>query len=175
MSLVRSMSLAAAAAAASPAGAEVKSSSPAGFRVETTLSVAAPPAEVYAALGRISEWWDPAHSYSGDAANLRLELRAGGCFCEALEGGGTVEHLRVVYAQPGKMLRLQGGLGPLQAQAAAGTLTYTLKAAPGGTQISQSYIVGGYLDMGAEKLAPAVDQVLAQQMQRLQRRLGAGR
>lgn len=162
------------AAAAWPAGAEVKSSSPAGFRVETTLTVAAPPAETYAALGRISEWWDPAHSYSGRSASLRLELRAGGCFCEALDGGGTVEHLRVVFAQPGKLLRLQGGLGPLQAQAAAGTLAYALKAVPGGTQISQTYVVGGYVD-GAEKLAPAVDQVLAQQLQRLQRRLGAPR
>jgi uncharacterized protein YndB with AHSA1/START domain len=175
MNLRRWAIFAALAAAASPAGAEVKSSSAAGFHVETAVTVAAPPAEAFAAIGRIAEWWNPQHSYSGKAGNLRLQLRAGGCFCEVLDGGGSVEHLRVVQAQPGKLLRLQGGLGPLQAQAVAGTLTYTLQAVTGGTRITQTYVVGGYLEGGADKLASPVDQVLAEQLQRLQRRLGVPR
>ncbi len=161
--------------ASTPAGAEVKSSSPTGFEVQSTAIVAASAADAYAALSRISGWWSPDHTYSGTAENLSLEPRAGGCYCEKLEGGGTVEHMRVVYAQPGQVLRLQGGLGPLQAQAVAGTLTWTLKPAINGTEISQSYIVGGYIPGGAEKLAPLVDKVLTDQLQRLQRKLGARR
>jgi uncharacterized protein YndB with AHSA1/START domain len=162
-------------AGSSPAAAEVKSSTPGGFEVEAKVTVAASAADVYAALGRIGEWWDPAHSYSGKGENLSLDSRIGGCFCERLEGGGAVEHLRVVYAQPGQLLRLQGGLGPLQAHAVAGTLTWTLKPAINGTEISQTYIVGGYIPGGADKLAPLVDQVLAEQLQRLQAKLGPRR
>jgi hypothetical protein len=92
-----------------------------------------------------------------------------------LEGGGTIEHMRVVYAQPGQMLRLQGGLGPLQSQAASGTLTWQLKPVADRTEITQTYVVGGYIPMGAEKLAPLVDKVLAEQLQRLQAKLEAAR
>ena len=161
--------------ASSPAVAEVKSLSASGFEVQSRVTVAASPADAYAALGRISEWWDPEHSYSGRAANLRLDLRAGGCFCETLNGGGGVEHMRVVYAQPGQVLRLQGGLGPLQAQAAVGTLTWSLKPAGSGTEIIQTYIVGGYISAGADKIAPMVDTVMAEQLRRLQQRLGPSR
>lgn len=161
--------------AAAPAAAEVKSSSPSGFEVQSRVIVAASPADAYAALARIEEWWNPEHSYSGKAANLSLDPQAGGCFCERLDGGGTVEHLRVVQARPGQLLRLRGGLGPLQAQAVAGTLSWALKPAAGGTEISQTYVVGGYIAGGAEKLAPLVDKVLAEQLERLQQKLGAGR
>jgi uncharacterized protein YndB with AHSA1/START domain len=95
-------------AAPVPAQAEVVSATPQGFEVKTQATVAASPQAVWAMLGRIERWWSPDHSYSGKAANLSLEPVVGGCFCEALEGGGRVEHLRVVYAAPGKMLRLQG-------------------------------------------------------------------
>ena len=159
------------AALASAAAAEVKSSAPGSFEVQSVAVVRASPAETYARLGRIQEWWDPAHSYSGKAANLRLGLRAGDCFCERLDDGGSVEHMRVVQARPGAMLRLQGGLGPLQGEAVSGTLTWTLKAVPSGTQVTQNYVVGGFLRPGGDKLAPAVDRVLDMQLQRLQKRL----
>ncbi|HEY0626198.1 MAG TPA: SRPBCC family protein [Allosphingosinicella sp.] len=162
------------AAALSPASAaaEVKSSSLTHFEVESSATVAATPAEAYAMLGRIGEWWNKDHTYSGDAANLSLELRAGGCFCERLpKENGVIEHLRVVSARPGQLLRLQGGLGPLQAEAVAGTFTWTLKAAPGGTIVTQNYAVAGRVRMGMEKLAPLVDQVLVEQLSGLQKRL----
>ncbi len=161
--------------AASPVAAEVKSSSPAGFEVQSKVTVAASPARAYAALARIDDWWNPEHTYSGKAANLSLDPRAGGCFCEKLDGGGTIEHLRVVYAQPGQILRLQGGLGPLQAQAATGTLTWALKPVSNGVEIRQTYAVGGYIPGGADKLAPIVDKVLAEQLRRLQQKLDAPR
>ena len=156
-------------ACASAAGAEVKSSSAAGFEVESKAVVAAAPADVYAKLGRVGDWWSSDHTYSGKAANMSLELKAGGCFCEVIpEGGGSIEHARVVYARPGATLRLQGGLGPLQQEAAQGTLTWSLKAVPGGTEVTQSYVVGGYVRGGADKFSKIVDQVLAEQLSRLQ-------
>lgn len=157
---------------ATAAEAEVKSSSSAGFEVENKRIVAASPIDAYAALGRISAWWSKSHTYSGDSANLSLGLNAGGCFCERLPGGGTIEHMRVVHARPGQILRLQGGLGPLQAEAAAGTLTFILKKVEGGTEITQSYIVGGYIRGGADKFAPPVDKVLAEQLDGLVDHLG---
>lgn len=168
---MRHLVLIAAAAAASPAAAEVKSAAPAGFAVESRAVVAAAPAEAYAQIVRIDEWWDAAHSYSGNAANLSLQARPGGCFCERLADGGGVEHMRVVSARPGVELRLQGGLGPLQAEAVTGSLSWSLKPAGGGTEIVQRYVVGGYVEGGADRIAPAVDQVLAGQLMRLQQKL----
>lgn len=156
----------------SAAAAEVKSVSPGHFEVESKAVVAAPPAETYEMLGRIGSWWNKAHSYSGDAANMTLELRAGGCFCEKIpKDGSTIEHMRIVYAQPGQMLRAQGGLGPLQAEAVTGTLTWSLEAVPNGTQITQNYVVSGHVRGGMASLASPVDQVLAEQLSGLQKRL----
>jgi hypothetical protein len=164
---------AALAALVSPAAqAEVKSAAAGNFLVENKAVLAAEPAQAYAMLVRVGEWWNGQHSHSGDAANLSIEARAGGCFCERLPAsGGSVEHARVVFADPGRMLRLQGGLGPLQGDPVAGTLTWTLKAVPGGTEIMQSYAVSGFIQMGGEALAPMVDSVMAEQLTRLQARL----
>ncbi|HEY1145121.1 MAG TPA: SRPBCC family protein [Allosphingosinicella sp.] len=156
------------AVAASPAMAEVKSATLAGFEVEAKVVVPAAPAEAYAALARIGAWWSSAHTYSGDAANMTLDPKVGGCFCETIpKGNGAIEHGRVIYAQPGETLRLQGGLGPLQAEAALGVLTWALKPAEDGTEITQTYIVGGYMRSGGAALAPIVDRVLAEQLQGL--------
>lgn len=153
--------------AVSPAIAEVKSSSPGAFEVERKAVVAASPAEVYARIGRIESWWDTAHSYSGKAAHLSLEARAGGCFCEKLDNGGSVEHMRVVYADPARGLRLQGGLGPLQSEAAIGTLSWSFKSVPGGVELTQNYVVSGTARGGLQNLAVPVDQVLGGQFDRL--------
>ena len=58
-------------------------------------------------------WWDSSHTFSGNAENLSIDDKAGGCFCENLENGGSVRHLEVVFVDPGKTLRMIGGLGPL--------------------------------------------------------------
>lgn len=156
-------------AAASPVAAEVKSAAPGGFESVHVAIVAAPPADVFAALGEPARWWNKDHTYSGDAANLLLEPRAGGCFCETVPAdGSTIEHGRVVYAQPGKALRLSAALGPLQAEGVSGALGWTLKPVAGGTEVTQSYVVGGYVRGGADKLAPIVDRVMGAQLRGLQ-------
>ena len=73
-----------------PALAEVKSATPNGFEVASIVTIAAPADRVYSAFGEIGYWWSSSHTFSRDAANLSLELRAGGCFCERLKDGGSV-------------------------------------------------------------------------------------
>jgi len=155
-------------AAATPAAAEVKAVAPQGFALASTVTIAAGPTAVYAALTQPGRWWNAAHTYSGDAANMSLELVPGGCFCEKIpKSGGQIEHMRLVYVQPGQLLRLRGALGPLQGEGADGALTWALTPAGTGTEISQTYVVGGYIRSGTEKMAPLVDQVMSEQLARL--------
>lgn len=148
------------------AGAEVLDSGPAGFSVRTVVQVARPASAVYSAVTRIGEWWNGSHTWSGDAKNLSLEARPGGCLCEHLPGGG-VQHMTVVYADQGKVLRLSGGLGPLQPMAVTGVWSWTFTEANGVTTIEATYVVGGYSKNGLAGLAAVVDQVTGEQVGRL--------
>lgn len=148
-----------------PARAEVTSVSSTAFVSSFSRAVQATPAQAWEALGRLERWWNPAHSYSGQAANLRLGLRAGDCFCEQWTGG-SVEHARVVLALPPATLRLEGALGPLQELAVRGILTFTTAVTDGQTVLRLTYRVAGAPDAGLEKLAPLVDRVIGDQFQR---------
>jgi uncharacterized protein YndB with AHSA1/START domain len=149
--------------------------SPTGFLVRHTTTIGAPPERVYDALvQQIGSWWSSDHTFSGDARNLSLDARPGGCFCEKLKDGGGLEHMRVIYVAPGEMLRLSGALGPLQAFGLAGSLTWALKAVPDGTTVELSYSVGGFFAGGFEKIAPAVSAVLEDQLQRFKRFVETG-
>lgn len=167
MSITRLTPLILVLAAAGPAAAEVKSVTSNGFEVTSTATIAAPADRVYLALGEVGRWWDPSHTFSRDAGNLGMELHAGGCFCERLKDGGSVQHLQVVYAAPGQGLRLRGALGPLQTEGVDGTLSWTLKPGEGGTNVTLSYVLGGYTRSGMEQWAPRVARVLDEQLQRL--------
>ena len=141
---------------------------PNGFLVKFEVSVNAPAAKVYDALvGQIGSWWDSEHTYSGDAKNLSIDARPGGCFCEKLPNGGGIEHARVIYVAPREILRLSGALGPLQPSGVAGTLTWKLTSSTDNTRVQLSYSVGGFIDGGFEKVAPLVESVLRQQLDRL--------
>ena len=125
-----------------------------------------------------AKWWSPEHSWTGDAENFYMDAQATGCFCELIpapkEGGtrGSVEHMRIIYAEPGKMLRLAGSLGPLQAEAVQGSMTISLKPGETGTIIRFEYVVGGYMRFPVERIAPAVDGVVGEQVIRLAKILG---
>lgn len=155
--------------------ADVTSSSAAGFVSEHVLTIAAPRAAVFRALtDEVGKWWDPQHSYSGDAANFTIDARPGGCFCERLNDGG-VAHMTVAFVQRDSVLRMLGGLGPLQAMGVNGSMTFSLSDLPGGTtQLRYRYAVGGYSPDGLEGLAQAVDQVQLGQLQRLKRFVETG-
>jgi uncharacterized protein YndB with AHSA1/START domain len=152
-----------------PAKAEVLSVGANGFEVRETAHVAAPSDKVFAALLQPARWWSSEHTFSGNAANLVLDARAGGCWCETLPDGGSVEHLHVVYVAPGKALRLRGALGPFQALGVEGSMTWTVKASANGTDISVSYSVGGYAKDGFDGASKAADHVLTEQIERLRK------
>lgn len=155
---------------AAPATAAVVSSSANGFHVRHTVPVVVPADEVYALIGQPQLWWSGEHSYSGDAANFRMELRPGGCFCEALEGGGFVEHMRVAAVIPGKQVILTGSLGPLLYAPAYGTLTLTVDKAGAGAKVTLEYKVSGFVDNDGATMAPLVDKVLGEQLNRFRTR-----
>ena len=162
--------------ASAPLPAGVTAAHANGFSIAHRVRVAAPPARVFEALStQIDRWWNPQHSYSGKAENLRLEARAGGCFCETLPNGGSVEHMRVVNVMPGTMLRLVGGLGPLQAGGVTAHLTWQLAPDSTGTALTATYVAGGYIDGGLDKLAGVVSFVLNEQVQRLKRVVETGK
>lgn len=154
-----------------PAAAAVKSASEGRLELESTVVIAATPDRVYAGIGRMGDWWDPVHSYGG---KMSLELKPGGCFCEALPGGG-VKHGEVVMALPGKMVRLSAPLGPMQDWGVATAMTFELKAAEGGkTQLTLRYSAGGFSE-GQLKAAPAIDSVMAGQLTRLKSYVETGK
>ena len=158
-----------------PASAEVVSASANGFEVRETASLSVPPASAYAAFGRIGSWWSGQHSFRGNAANLTLALEPGGCLCERLADGGGVQHMRIAYVEPDKRVLLTGSLGPLLFQATTGVMDAEFKPAGAGTQLVLDYRVAGFFNGGADKLAPAVDAVLAEQVGRLKAYVGPKR
>lgn len=154
--------------------AQVLESSPGHFVLEQSVRLEAPPNAVWAVFVEIDGWWHPDHTFGGDAARLSLVTAPGGCFCEQLPDGGFVEHMRVVYAEPGVTLRMVGGLGPLQEFAVSGAMTWSFAPRADGTLLTLRYRVGGIADGGLDAWAEPVSGVLAEQLSRLQA-LVAGR
>jgi len=152
------------------AQAKVTDLTASGFTIKHTVELNKSPAEAYAIFtGKIASWWDAEHTYSGKSENLSIELRPNGCFCEKLENQGFVVHMSVINAQAGKLLRMTGGLGPLQGMALTGVMTIEFKGEGQHTTVTLTYTIGGYVPGGFDKLAPLVDQVMVQQMTRYER------
>lgn len=150
----------------SPAAAEVVSAGPNGFHVRQSVQIVVPTDTAYAGFGRVGSWWNKDHTYSGDSANLTMTLSPGGCFCERLPNGGGIEHLRISYLDPGKRIVLTGSLGPLLYEATSGVMDMKFERTAGGSKITMDYKVGGFANGGADKMAPLVDGVLAEQFKR---------
>ena len=171
-------SIAALVALAAPlaAAAEIVESTDSGFVVRSEVVVADRSQKAYRALTEsIGSWWDPAHTFSGDARNLSLEPRPGGCFCERLPDGGGVQHQTVSYVAPGKEIRLSGAVGPLQESGLAGSMTWRFSETADGTKVELTYSVGGYRRGGLRAIAGPVDTVLRAQLLRLKSYVETGR
>jgi hypothetical protein len=106
--------------------------------------------------------------------NLAIDL-ASGCFCETLKDG-KVRHMSVVYSD-NNMLRLSGGLGPLQTTGASGHLILRFEPSPGDkTLLTATYDVGGYAKGGlAQVWAKPVDYVIGEQVLRLKKYVETGK
>lgn len=168
---------------ATPAQAEVKTMTEQGFSTLQAADVLAKPEDVWKRLLAPKDWWNPSHSWSGSTEGFYIDPQAGGCFCELFQEKdkdgkiitkGSVEHMRVLFSQPGKVLRMRGSLGPLQAEAATGTLTIAMEPlkSGSGTRVSFSYVVGGYMRFKTADIGPAVDAVLREQFDRMIKPLG---
>jgi uncharacterized protein YndB with AHSA1/START domain len=156
------------------ARAEIVDQSAAGFEIRHAFTVAAPASKVYAALITPNLWWNSAHTWSGSAANLRMDLKDH-CFCEALPKG-EVRHMEIVYQDGGRRLHLSGALGPGQFTGASGHLDFALAEKDGKTTLTATYDVGGYAKGGlSETYAKPFDQVLGEQVARLHKLLETGK
>lgn len=155
--------------------AEVVDQRATGFSLQEKEQIAATPDKVYAALVDPAKWWSSAHSFSGDAKNMTLDARAGGCWCESLpKSGGSVLHMTVVYADPGKLLRLRGALGPFQSTGMDGAMNFVLTPTKQGTEIKLVYNLGGYVWDDFQALPKSADGVLGLQLFRLKQLIETG-
>lgn len=98
------------------------------FSFEMDFSYPGDPVFVYDHLtGDISDWWD--HSFTEKPYRLFIEAKPGGGFYEIFnESGDGARHASVIYAERGKMLRMEGPLG-LSGQALTLVCTYSLASA----------------------------------------------
>lgn len=137
------------------------------FKLKTDVVIDAPIEKVNQHLLDIGEWWNPAHSYSGKKQNLYLDLETRLCFCEKMPDGGIVIHMQVANYQPPGLMRLVGGLGPLQTIPVNGVLDFNLRAsAADKTHLSVIYQVSGSVP-NLKQWPAAVDGVISEQVVRL--------
>lgn len=155
--------------------AETSNVSASGFIVTWRPEVQATPAQVWQALVQVGRWWNSQHSWSGQAANMSIELAPGGCWCERWGEGRSVMHGQVIAVHPGSMLRLHAQLGPLQEMPVNAVLTFVIGVADGKTRLRVTYRVAGPADAALDKLAPAVDGVIGEQVGRLVRLIETGK
>ena len=158
-------------AAAGPASAEVSARTGDGFTLTYERWVNASPQAVFTAVGRPSDWWSDAHTYSGDAGHIRLDLQPGGCWCETLPSGG-VKHGEVLLVWPERrMVQFAAPFGPLQSIGADAVLTMSWAEAEGqpGRLLKWTFVVNG---PGAGAMADAIDGVIGEQFGRLADHLG---
>lgn len=152
--------------ALAPAQAELTQKSATSFTATFREEIRASAEEAWPVMLQLPRWWTDEHTYSGKAANLSLDARPGGCWCETWPGG-QIKHARVLMVMNGRTLRLHGNLGPLQALPVQGVLLIGTAVRDGKTTLQMVYRVGGPPDVGLEDLAPAVDRVMGEQFKRL--------
>jgi len=120
-----------------------------------------------AAIKDIGTWWSSDHTVSGDASRLSITAVPQGCFCESFGAGAGVVHLTVTMVNPGVVIRLTGGLGPLGLMGVNGNMTWEFDDADEGTKVRFTYAVGGYRPEGLDTIAEPVDLVIAEALARL--------
>lgn len=140
-----------------PAAAEVVERHADGFTLRFEIALETTPEDLLGSIGEIGRWWDGAHSYSGDAANMTLALEPEGCFCEALADGTMFEHGRVVSIDPMTGVLLNAPLGPLNGKATKADLGFGWAGANRGWTVVMTFVVEG---PGLGAFADPVDGVI---------------
>jgi hypothetical protein len=152
------------------AQAAVASATDAAFIIKSEMTLPVTPDQAYARFLEWGKWWSGGHSFSGSAENFSLQAEPGGCLCESLQGGGFVQHSTVVMAMPGKMIRLNGAIGPLLMLGGSTSMAVSFKPNGEGSQVSVQFTGMGYEpEKGLKALALAYDGVLSEQLSRYKR------
>jgi hypothetical protein len=147
-----------------PAHAEVKDQAPNGFTLENSQWVPVDSGAAWKAFVHdVGKWWPADHSWWGDASKLSISEKAGGCFCE-INGAQQAWHMTVTFVDPGKLMRMTGGLGPLQGMGLSGALEWRFVEEKGGTRITLWYRAGGYTPDDLGKFVPVIDKVQGLQL-----------
>lgn len=177
------LSVAGLAFTAAPAAAEVVKVSPASLEIRAVVDTAANPDQLWDRMLDVRQWWDPAHSYSGDTRNMLIAPRTGGCWCERWNAG-EVEHGRVILVMPGRTLRMSIPFGLLRERGVTGILTILFEPLDargniipvgpnervrhnGRTRVTLTYRVAGDAEAELDKVAPAIDEILTAATTRL--------
>lgn len=158
---------------AGPAHGAVVDVGASGMEIKHSFRVAGTPQKVWDVLVQPARWWSSDHTFSGNAANLTLEPKAGGCWCETLPNGGSVQHLTVGFFAPPRSLVLRGPLGPLYNLAADGALAWTVAASGAETEVTLTFRAGGYIKDGFAGWSDPIDKVLGEQATRLKQAIEA--
>jgi uncharacterized protein YndB with AHSA1/START domain len=156
--------------ASTPAFAAVEKSGADGFVVRHEIVVPVDRAHAFAEMIHPERWWNDAHTWSGSAANLSLDARAGGCWCERW-ARGEAEHGVVIRVLADENLRVRAAFGPLQEMALNGLFDLTLTDVEGGTRLVATFRVNGPASANLDRLAAPVDGVIGEQVERLRQRL----
>ena len=84
--------------------AEVITADDSFFHIKITADVKTSPDRTYEQFLKVGEWWSSDHSWFGDAKNMTIEAKAGGCFCEKSDMG-EVMHMLVTGVFPNSKIR----------------------------------------------------------------------
>lgn len=157
-------------ASASTAAAEVVARTADSFTLRYEVGAEIDPSDIPGALVDVGRWWDSDHTYSGDAANITVDLTPGGCWCEKLADGTQFEHARVVSIAPDRIV-FDAPFGPLKGKATKAVLTVTWPPANAGWTPTWEMVVEG---PGLGAMADGVDGVMGAGFQRWLRYLERG-
>lgn len=149
---------------AGPAAADVVERGADHFVLRYDVALEAGPEDFIDALEHIGEWWNPSHTYSGDARNLNLALDPGTCFCEVLPDGSTFEHGAVYEYDPGTGVLIHAALGPLKGKAEVYDWSIGWTGANRGSELVMTYVIRGE---GLGAMADDVDAVMGDQFRRM--------
>ena len=155
--------------------AEVTDADAGGFVSVNEVIIDASRQDVWkAAIEDIGTWWSSDHTVSGDASRLSITAVPQGCFCESFGAGAGVVHLTVTMVNPGVVIRLTGGLGPLGLMGVNGNMTWEFDDADEGAMVRFTYAVGGYRPEGLDTIAEPVDFVIGEALARLKAHIENG-
>jgi hypothetical protein len=136
-----------------------------GFIVENQVITDASATQVWHALvNDVDKWWPKDHTWW--EGTLSISPIAGGCFCEN-KNNKSASHMTISYVEPKTILRMTGGLGPLQEMGMHGALDWKILPEGNQSKIILTYKATGINPDGFAELAPIVGQVQGIQLNQL--------